>query len=714
MASKTPPIPKIVNPDFPAVYVETVNYTLGVPRAFRLSKDGTKIFFLRAKSQIDRRQELWLGTFVDSPSRSLIERRLVSTTDLYKVSKHNTKDPEAERHRKERMREAASGITTYSIDDAGSVVAFAIGGNVFVQKTAKGSQLRCHKVGEATDVLVSPNGKRIAYVKKKELFLAHISRNSKWHSIRISPHANATTSWGLPDFIAAEEMERHQGYWWFPDSSGVIYIGVDVSPVERWFISDLANPSSEPTAIRFPRAGTNNANLFARIWRRGEKSVEIVWNRHRYPYIAGLQWKALTPYLVVQSRSQRELVLLQVNNLSGRTRTVYRKTDKRWIELSDGIPSWSQSGSIIDLVDRDRRRLLLGSREASDAKIQVRKFAGELVSGELVYIGSDDPTESHVWISKPVGPDLRLTSEPGVYDAVVAGQTIIVTGSVVATRPARAMAVVVNSASNSTYPFRICARPVSISITPFFKKTRQDIRYAILYPQGFRRDRKLPVIVDPYGGPLVRRCIKSSLSYTVSQWFANQGFAVIVADGRGSPGHNPAWEKSIAGNFVSPVVDDQIAALDHAAASGEFIDTKRVAIRGWSFGGYTAALALLLRPDRFHVAVAGAPVTDWRLYDTHYAERYLGHPRQRGNDYDANSLMQIAHRLERPLLLIHGLNDDNVVSAHTLRFSQILLRHRKQHFVLPLVGNTHMAASAQITSGILVAQLRFIQDGLGL
>src|SRR6202042_1330392 len=184
----------------------------------------------------------------------------------------------------------------------------------------------------------------------------------------------------------------------------------------------------------------------------------------------------------------------------------------------------------------------------------------------------------------------------------------------------------------------------------------------------------------------------SRAAFLTSQWFAEQGFAVVIADGRGTPGRGPGWEKTVAGNLAGPPLEDQVEALHATAARCADLDLGRVAIRGWSFGGYLSALAVLRRPDVFHAAVAGAPVTEWRLYDTHYTERYLGTDPD-GADHEAyyrSSLLTDAARLRRPLLLIHGLADDNVVAANTLRLSQRLTESGRPHTVLPLTGVTHM------------------------
>ena len=224
----------------------------------------------------------------------------------------------------------------------------------------------------------------------------------------------------------------------------------------------------------------------------------------------------------------------------------------------------------------------------------------------------------------------------------------------------------------------------------------------------------LPVLLDPYGGPHAQRVVRSHNAYLTSQWFADQGFAVVVADGRGTPGRGSEFERAVHHDLATGVLDDQVAALEAAAERHPELDLTRVAIRGWSFGGYLAALAVLRRPDVFHAAIAGAPVTEWRLYDTHYTERYLGDPTEQPDVYDANSLIPIADRLTRPLLLIHGLADDNVVAAHTLQLSSALLAAGRPHEVLPLVGVTHMTPQEVVAENLLLHQLDFLRRALGV
>jgi dipeptidyl-peptidase-4 len=208
--------------------------------------------------------------------------------------------------------------------------------------------------------------------------------------------------------------------------------------------------------------------------------------------------------------------------------------------------------------------------------------------------------------------------------------------------------------------------------------------------------------------------VQSRRAFLAPQWWADQGFAVIVADGRGTPGRGRSWDRAVHLELATPVLEDQIDALHDVAGREPRLDLTRVAIRGWSFGGYLAALAVLRRPDVFHAAIAGAPVTDWRLYDTFYTERYLGHPGHEPEAYARTSLLTDAPRLERPLLLVHGLADDNVVAAHTLQLSSALLAAGRSHQVLPLSGVTHMTPQEVVAENLLLFQLAFLRESLNL
>jgi len=240
----------------------------------------------------------------------------------------------------------------------------------------------------------------------------------------------------------------------------------------------------------------------------------------------------------------------------------------------------------------------------------------------------------------------------------------------------------------------------------------------VLFPSWYTPGTKLPVLMCPYGGPGHQEVVKSARVHLPQQWFAEQGFAVVVADGRGTPGRGPAWDRTIAGDFADGILEDQVTALSAAAEKFTDLDTSRVGIRGWSFGGYLSALAVLRRPDVFHAGVAGAPPTDWRLYDTHYTERYLGDPNEQPDVYQRSSIINDPRRAVetqiRPLLIIHGLADDNVFVAHSLRMSSALLAAGYPHSVLPLSGITHITSQETVAENMLLLQVDFLKQALGL
>jgi dipeptidyl-peptidase-4 len=268
---------------------------------------------------------------------------------------------------------------------------------------------------------------------------------------------------------------------------------------------------------------------------------------------------------------------------------------------------------------------------------------------------------------------------------------------------------------NQALPITNFAESPNLTVHPHYASVGKDnLETCLLWPNNHvPGSKQLPIVLSPYGGPHGQRVMRNAAAFTSEQWIADQGFAVIVTDNHGTPGRGPAWERSIHNDLATYPVADQVAAL---LALGELhadLDTSRVGIRGWSFGGYLAALALLERPDIFSAAVAGAPVTDWALYDTAYTERYLGMPQANPAAYDKTSLLNKADQLEKPLLLIHGLADDNVFAAHTLQFSSALLAAGKAHSVVPLSGVTHMTPQEIVAENLLRLEIDFFKEHLG-
>jgi len=245
------------------------------------------------------------------------------------------------------------------------------------------------------------------------------------------------------------------------------------------------------------------------------------------------------------------------------------------------------------------------------------------------------------------------------------------------------------------------------------KSGQRELRTAVILPRDGRRPAgPLPVIMAPYGGPS-QQVLKARRLFNEPQWLADQGFAVVVADGRGSPGRGPGWERAFYLDVATPALDDQVAALEHVMDRypGE-LDAERVGMRGWSFGGYLSALAVLRRPDVFCAAIAGAPVGDWRYYDTAATERWLGHPGEHPDAYQRTSLLPLAAGLARPLLLVHGLADDNVHPRHTLLLAAELLAASRPHRLLMLPGVTHMVWQPPVIEAMLRTHVDFFRRWL--
>jgi len=391
---------------------------------------------------------------------------------------------------------------------------------------------------------------------------------------------------------------------------------------------------------------------------------------------------------------------------------VREDTDPAWVDLVPGCPASAPGGHLVHTVDADdTRRLAVDGEPVTPPGLQVRAVQDVGDAGVLV-TASEDPTEVHLWHVPWGGAPTRLTTTRGVHGGRRAGSVTVVS-STGPDAPGARVGVLVEGAEVARIASH-AEQPVLTARPAFLRLGSRGLHAAVLLPRDHEPGTsRLPVLLDPYGGPHAQRVLAANGAFLASQWFADQGFAVVVADGRGTPGRGPAWERAVLRDLATPPLEDQVDAL-HAAAERypDDMDTSRVAIRGWSFGGYLAALAVLRRPDVFHAAVGGAPVTDWALYDTHYTERYLGTPAGDPEAYARSSLLGDAARLERPLMLVHGLADDNVVAAHTLRLSSALLAAGRTHTVLPLSGVTHMTPQEVVAENLLLLQVAFLADAL--
>ncbi|MER6298377.1 prolyl oligopeptidase family serine peptidase [Kitasatospora sp. NPDC001539] len=722
---------------FPRQYARTLRYTVGAPRSFSVAPDGSRVVFLRSRSGHDRANLLWT---LDTATG---EERIAADPAALLGGGEEDLSP-AERARRERSREGSAGIVGYALDGDGGLAAFALSGRLFTADLTTGATAELPARGPLLDPRPSPDGTHVAYANTAgEL---RLTRTDGSGDRALAEPDGPNVTWGQAEFIAQEEMGRDRGFWWSPQSDRLLVERADDSPVRRWWIADPANPDREPAEVAYPAAGTANAEVGLWVLDLQGGRTEVTWDREAFPYLARVHWsEGGVPLLLVQSRDQRAQRILGLDAATGATEVLVEEHDETWLEAFPGVPAWTPDGKLVRISDiaevggaaqqdgggrreGGARALVIGDQAVTGPDLHVRSVVA--VTAEEVFFSASggaaetDPEPGWIAVGRISHDGKRLAWESSngrpftsVTSAVHAGGITVrataeadLPGSLVQVARDLPEGVVVDDvaviASYAETPV-ITARPV------FRFAGERRIPAAVFLPTGYDRERDglLPVLMDPYGGPHGQRVVQAHNAHLNSQWFADQGFAVVVADGRGTPGRGPAWEKSIAFDFAGATLDDQVDALRALAA--EFpLDLDRVAIRGWSYGGYLAALAVLRRPDVFHAAVAGAPVTDWELYDTHYTERYLGHPAERPEVYAANSLTGYAAGLERPLMIIHGLADDNVVAAHTLRLSSALLAAGRPHTVLPLSGVTHMTPQEEVAENLLLVQVDFVKRAL--
>ncbi|MFF1302663.1 prolyl oligopeptidase family serine peptidase [Streptomyces sp. NPDC058307] len=701
-------------PDFfPRRHARTQRFTLGAPRAFTVSPDGSRVVFLRSNSGTDRANSLWVLDVADGGERVAADPRALLGGTEERLS------PE-ERARRERSREGGAGVVGYATDAAVELASFALSGRLFTAELRAGTARELAVPGPVIDPRPAPDGRHIAYVAQGSLRV--VGAEGEGDRALAVPESEHVTH-GLAEFIAAEEMHRTRGFWWSPRSDRLLVARVDDTPVRRWWISDPAHPERDPQHVPYPAAGTANADVRLFVIDLDGTRTEVSWDRKRYPYLAHVHWSAAgAPLLLVQARDQRSQLYLAVDPESGATRMVHADEDPTWLDLFPGVPCWSPSGQLVRIADEGGARVLaVGERPLTGPQLHVRAVLDVTAHDVLVSASAGAEAESpqtgqvHVYRVNELGME-RVSQEPGVHSAVRAGGVTVLVSATL-DRPGTRARVLRDGKETAT----VTSYAEDPGLTPrvtLVEGGARRIPCAVLLPRDYAGDSPLPVLLDPYGGPHGQRVVAAHNPHLTSQWFADQGFAVVVADGRGTPGRSPGWEKAVRDDLAEVVLQDQVDALQ--ALAGDFpLDLSRVAIRGWSFGGYLAALAALRRPDVFHAAVVGAPVTDLRLYDTHYQERYLGHPDEQPEVYRRNSLVDDeglvdAAEPHRPMMIIHGLADDNVVVAHSLRLSSALLAAGRPHEVLPLSGVTHMTPQETVAENLLRLQLDFLKRSLGM
>jgi dipeptidyl-peptidase-4 len=699
---------------FPRLAARTKNFTLGLPRNFVVSPDGRRVLFLRSASGTSTAQSLWLYDVTRRTERVLAEpARLLEETEERLTAE--------ERARRERMRVRGSGVVAFTTDKEVRRAAFALSSRLFLIDVVDGNAPReLTTASSVVDPCLDPTGRRVAYAGDDGL---HVVDESEGDRLLIGPDPGdpPEVRWGLAEFAAAEELSRARGFWWAPDGESLLVERYDESAVRLWHIADPAQPEAEPKRMRYPQAGTDNARVSLRLVTLHGDRRDVDWRSdvaldgQPLEYLADVEWSEGRPLLSLFTRDQARLEIREVDPATGGTTLVRALTDDAWIELLPGTPRRLVDGRLLHGLDlEDTGHLAIDGKPFTPHGVQVRHVLSVEDEAVMALISPSDMVGSIVLARMGFdGSVAALSDQDGVASGAAGGGTVVVAQQ---TLRHTAVATKVSADGQAEGSLASVAERVPLAPDPeILRLGSRDYPTVVLFPTGhIRGSRRLPVLMCPYGGPHVQTVLRSSRAYLEEQWLANQGFVVVVADGRGMAGRGPAWDRLVRHDFIG-TIDDQVEVLGEVAKRyPDDVDSDRVGIRGWSFGGYVAALGVLRHPDVFGAAVAGAPVTDLRLYDTCYTERYLGHPDDNPGVYDANSLISLASRLSRPLMLVHGLADDNVLVAHTLRLSSALLAAGRPHEVLPLSGMTHMADDAVVAQNLLLLQVDFLRRSLGV
>ena len=800
---------------FPRLRARTLRFGCGAPRSAQTVGDGSRALFLRSDGPEDLVTALWLSWFDESGEHH--ETKLADPRELLGATADSEDVPAEEKARRERAREGGTGIVGYSADDDGNRIVFTINGRLFLTEIAWNDETGAPEphtrelAGEWLDedpemytpVLnprIAPDGEHVLYTTGSYLMLVDIGgelgdRITAVYGVSVEDEDGnpAENTWkiGLAEFVAGEEMDRYDGFWWAPDSQHVLFESFDTADEPTWYISDPADPEKPAAGRRYPRALTRNADVYLTVitlaFDENDRyagitgNADVDWDREAYEYVAAVSWRrGHDPLVLVQNRRQTRDQVLEVAVAAdgaalGATRVLEEHANEQWIDLVHGTPAYTPDDRLVCSLNdmaTDTNRLTVDGRPFTPAGWNVRTVldvtdedvlavvqrapeiatevprawagSGAASDAESLFGGHDARSFDVVSMGYD-GSVAPITTEPGQWTASRGARGMVVSGRDMRSARARMRhivtrravggvtdAVIAANTSDAANTTDITAADITSTaaepgFTPNVTFTRlgeHRLYTAIIAPSPsspYAHADKLPVLMKPYGGPGFQQVVASQSFYWEGQWWADQGFLVVTADGRGTTGRGPAWDRAIFENMKGVTLADQIEAVNALPEAVSRLnadgrrpgvpapDLDKVCMIGWSYGGFLSALAVLDAPNVFKAACAGAPPTDWTLYDTHYTERYLGLD---PDVYYRNGIVQDAPKLERPLMLIHGFADDNVTIAHSLRLSQALMAAGRPHTFLPLTGITHMTNDETVAENLLTLQRDFLRDAL--
>lgn len=688
------------------------------PVELSISPDGRRVAFLRGKPSDKNQMDLWAFDVETSRNRMLVDSQVLQPGE------ERLSDEEKARRERQRI-STRKGIAAYSFSDDGRLVLFPLGGDLYVYGLDEAPRTAVRRLTETpgfeTDARFSPQGRYVAFIRAQNLFVYDLRALKE---TQLTHDGGGAIKNGMAEFIAQEEMDRDTGYWWSPDDVHVAFTRVDERPVDLVQRFEIQAEGVEVTGQRYPAAGTDNVGIklgVASVADGGIRWMDL--GDERDIYLARVDWFPDGRHLAVQrqTRDQQRLDLLKIDIANGSADRLITETADTWIELGDELTLLEESERFIwpssrtgfrhlylyDFAGRLLRPLTAGPWQVAgaDAALAVDEDSG------VVYFTATQasPLERHLYRAgldthQPEAPT-RITQRRGWHELEIAGKGTAYLDrfsdprtppqvSVHRMDGARLAWIEENRLdhSHAYYPYLAAHRAREFgSLTA---EDGQPLYYEMTKPAGFDAARKYPVMIEVYGGPHGQRVTKQWGGYPqptggyFRQVMAQDGYIVFALDNRGTGFRGTVFDSPLYRRLGDVEVRDQLVGIDYLK-SLPYVDADAIGVFGWSYGGYMTLMMLMRAPEALAAGVSGAPVTDWRLYDTHYTERYLAHPARNAAGYEASSIFPYAGRLRDPLLLMHGMADDNVLFANSTKLYAALQAAGKPFEIMAYPGSKH-------------------------
>ena len=681
------------------------------PVQLKFSPDGSRVTYLQGKTDDYNRYDLWEYNLEDNTNRVLVD-----SAELFSGPENLSDEEKA---RRERQRIFGKGILEYTWSTDGKALLFPLNGDLYYYDlaSAKSKKLTNTDAFE-TDARFSPKGNYVSFIREQNLYALALNSGEE---IQLSQDGGGVIKNGMAEFVAQEEMSRMTGYWWSGDETKIAYTRVDESPVKEAIRNEIYADEVKLFNQRYPFTGTDNVKIQLGVVKLNNQHVDwIDLGKDEDIYIARAKWLKDSKTLSYQwqNRSQQTLELRFYDSESKQQKVALTENSDTWINLHFDLVFLKDKKHFVWASERDGFKHLYLYRTNGQLVRQITSgdWAVDSLKGidekkGIVYFAGrkDTPLESHLY-SAPLfkkGDSKRITEEGQYHNVVLAkdNKTFIDTSSSV-NKPKSAALRKVNgefitwleeNKLDNSHPL---TPYLSNLATPEYGTLKADdgqiMHYRLFKPTNMSAGKKHPVIVNVYGGPHAQRVTNSWRSKNLYfQYMAQQGYVIFQLDNRGSYNRGKKFEDAIYKNLGDVEVSDQIKGVEFLRTL-DYVDAKRIGIYGHSYGGYMALMTMFKAGDYFTAGVSGAPVTDWALYDTHYTERYLGHPDTNAKGYEASAVFPYTDGLKGPLMIYHGMADDNVLFTHATKLFKQLQDSEKQFEMMTYPGSKHSLRGKQV------------------